>query len=222
MGRGECLGGADWRSLAAASADPIAELLAEQLPAPYGLVDEVEDDPSGEVIIEHVPPVNSSSGGGDANQIYLGKANKRADIFVAPANTVGVEHGHTGLYYDPERIIEAPGVGQLSHRTSALDKFVTAGVQIQKIVKSDGDRIGTERRAHVADWAYANLRRKDYRIQFYDNKYTHSPDMNCSQLVWAAFLVPEGIDLDYNGGAGVYPYDIRDSPKTDTYKIRTQ
>ena len=151
------------RSLAAASVDPIAELLAQQIPAPYGLVDEVEDDPSGVVTIEHVPPV-ASSGGGDNDQIHLGNANKRADIFVAPASTLGQEHGHTGVYYYPDTIIEAPGVGQVSHRTSAAEKSVTAGVQIQKVVKSDGDRIGTDRRAHVADWANGNLLDKEYRI----------------------------------------------------------
>lgn len=42
--------------------------------------------------------------------------------------------------------------------------------------------------------------------------------MNCSQLVWVAYMEAAGIDLDSNGGPGVYPYDIRDSSYTVTYQ----
>lgn len=42
--------------------------------------------------------------------------------------------------------------------------------------------------------------------------------MNCSQLVWAAYMKSLNVDLDGNGGNGVYPGDIRDSPHTITYQ----
>ncbi|KAB7789844.1 hypothetical protein [Bifidobacterium leontopitheci] len=42
--------------------------------------------------------------------------------------------------------------------------------------------------------------------------------MNCSQLAWASYYYTSKLDLDSNGGSGVYPKDIRDSQYTLTYK----
>jgi hypothetical protein len=49
-------------------------------------------------------------------------------------------------------------------------------------------------------------------------KTGHVGAKNCSKLVWGAYLLKAGLDIDKNGGAGVYPRDMRDSGHTVTYK----
>jgi hypothetical protein len=51
---------------------------------------------------------------------------------------------------------------------------------------------------------------------FAANKITMSK-LNCSSLVWRAYK-HVNIDLDSNGGPGVYPADIRNSRFTSTYE----
>ncbi len=43
-------------------------------------------------------------------------------------------------------------------------------------------------------------------------------DKNCSKLLWSAFKLKAGIDMDKDKGLGVYPRDIRDSNYTKTIK----
>ena len=76
----------------------------------------------------------------------------------------------------------------------------------------------TASRNKAAGHAYKKLRNKSYNLNFAFNKSTTSSKMNCSQLVWAAYKASTKIDLDGNGGPGVYPYNIKDSSKTKTYK----
>lgn len=45
--------------------------------------------------------------------------------------------------------------------------------------------------------------------------YPESDAYNCSELVWKAFKKTAGVDLDHNGGLGVYPNDIYNSSLTD-------
>lgn len=57
-----------------------------------------------------------------------------------------------------------------------------------------------------------------YNLDFAFNK-TDGPTYNCSQLVWAAYrnATLGELDLDSNGGFGVYPTDVRDSKETTEY-----
>lgn len=43
---------------------------------------------------------------------------------------------------------------------------------------------------------------------------------NCSSLVWSAYMYASKneIDLDNDGGPGVYPDDVRDSPVVEDYE----
>lgn len=69
----------------------------------------------------------------------------------------------------------------------------------------------------VADWANENLLGRPYNSNFAVNKFGSFSALNCSQLVWHAYDVAAGIDLDSNGGVGVYPYNIKDSEHTEIY-----
>ena len=63
----------------------------------------------------------------------------------------------------------------------------------------------------AADYAYNHLLKRPYNWVWWNNKTSNTTTLNCSQLVWYAYKYATGVDLDTNGGAAVYPRDIRDS-----------
>ncbi len=142
----------------------------------------------------------------------MGPAKRKGDIFVSPASTFFVQHGHTGIYYSTTTIVEAPGAGKKSRSIAANKVQVGRGAVKQYV------RTTSTNRGKAANYAFNKLRGKGYNANFAVNKSTTGSKMNCSQLVWAAYKAATGIDLDGNGGPGVYPYNIKDSSKTVTYK----
>ena len=152
-----------------------------------------------------------SSGGGT---VYLGRGDRSGDLFVSPASTLFVQHGHTGIYYTTGTIVEAPGTGKKSRSYAASSLKVGKGT-VKQYVKTT-----TSKRNASGSHAYMKLRGKEYNTNFAFNKVVNGAKMNCSQLVWAAYKVGGGLDLDGNGGFGVYPYDIKNSKHTVTYQTR--
>lgn len=144
-------------------------------------------------------------------QVPLGPGRNKGDIFTSPASTVGFQHGHDGIYYNQNTIVEAPGTSSNSRSISALTLMVGEGTTKESVSVSQ-----TQRNA-AADYAYNNMRGKPYNLVFFNNKQVPASKYNCSQLVWGAYLMATGIDLDSNGGWGVYPYDVRNSSYTTTY-----
>lgn len=147
-------------------------------------------------------------GGGD---VLLGSAQRKGDVFWSPSSTAGVQHGHDGIYYTISSIVEAPGTGEVSRLASAAERYVPAGAQKQAVDATSAQRDS------AADYAYTNMLGRAYNLIFFANK-DYEGAVNCSQLVWAAYHATSGIDLDGNGGWGVYPNDIRDSSLTETYE----
>lgn len=146
---------------------------------------------------------------GPDGTIPLTTARHKGDIFFTPATTFFVHHGHTGIYRDRKTIIEAtPGHGVW--RTGLKGVLVSRGALLQEVNTSQ------VKRDRAADRANTYVGRM-YNPNFAFNK-TANGWMNCSQVVWAAYKTASGIDLDSNGGHGVYPKDIRDSRLTRTYK----
>lgn len=144
--------------------------------------------------------------------VRLGAARHAGDIFVSPSATLFVQHGHTGIYHTTTSVVDAPGVGQRSRASDARWFKVGRGAVKQSV------SVSTAKRNAAASHAYNRLRGKEYNMNFMFNKSTTGAQMNCSQLVWAAYKAGAGIDLDSNGGGGVYPYDIKHSPLTRTYQ----
>ena len=69
----------------------------------------------------------------------------------------------------------------------------------------------------AADHAHNNLRGYSYNLNFAFNKSKNPWMLNCSQLVWYAYKYGAGVDIDSNGGPGVYPHDIVEGPLAHTY-----
>ncbi|EFG47013.1 hypothetical protein HMPREF0183_1716 [Brevibacterium mcbrellneri ATCC 49030] len=142
----------------------------------------------------------------------LPRVDVGGDIFYNPASTVGIQHGHVGIYAVNDYIVEAPGIGKLSHRVhhSTVKVYKTSQLLYVKITET--------RRRSAGKYARDKLQKKPYRKNFAVNKDPYADRMNCSQLVWAAYKNSVKVDLDGNGGPGVYPKDIVKSTKTKTWR----
>lgn len=166
-----------------------------------------EDD-----LVKTGPVFSALSSGGTKRNIRVGSARNKGDVVYTPAKTAGYNHGHSGIYYSKTVLVEAPGVGKKSKATGQVNFLVARGAHKQYVKTSSSNR------SKAANKAYTSYRGKSYNSNFANNKKTSSTKMNCSQLVWAAYKSTSGIDLDGNGGPGVYPGNIRNSPRTVTYK----
>lgn len=136
-------------------------------------------------------------------------ARQKGDVFYTPATTGGINHGHVGIYTEQQVVVEAPGLGMDSRPIRANDVYVARGA-VDQYVKTNSHRRG------IAVAKANGLIGRPYNVIFWDNKKeTHA--LNCSQLVWLAYAAA-GLDIDRNGGKGVYPRDIRNSKHTVTYR----
>jgi uncharacterized protein YycO len=154
----------------------------------------------------------SSGGGGDRRKVVIGKADRVGDLFHSWAKTAGVTHNHTGIYYTTGTIVEAPGGDNKSWSRDATSHRVYATAYKLKVDTSQANR------NKAGKYAYNNLRGKSYQKSFWRNKNGDTSKLNCSELVWLAYKKAVNIDLDGDGGLGVYPNDIKKSGKTSVYK----
>lgn len=167
-------------------------------------------DVASDTLVEARAHINRARAGANADKV-VGPATAKGDVFYSPTSTLGVTHGHSGIYYSTTAIVEAPGPGAVVRNTNYANVLVASGSQIQHVSTTQANRD-----------AAANLSNtfvgRAYNLNFALNK-TANGNMNCSQVVWVAYKDSAGgIDLDSNGGNGVYPSDIRDSSYTSTYR----
>lgn len=150
--------------------------------------------------------------GGSSGNKKLGTALNKGDIFYTPSSTLGIPHGHVGIYYAFNRIVESipeTGVRNISY----VGRNVEPNAVMQSVSTTQAKRNA------AANWANSRVGIDGYSYNFATNRQTaHTGAKNCSKLVWSAYLLNAGIDIDRNGGTGVYPLDIRDSNLTRTYQ----
>ncbi|WP_434450026.1 hypothetical protein [Lentzea sp. E54] len=145
-------------------------------------------------------------------KVKVGNSRYKGDIFHSYAKTV-VRHNHVGIFYTTKTVVEAPGPKSKSQaRTAAtLNK---CGPVYKMYVKAKQTT-----RNKAANLAYNDLRGRFYDLDFNKNKVNGSIFLNCSELVWRAYKTA-GIELDANGGTGVYPDDIKNDGSTVIYSTR--
>ncbi|GGK37740.1 hypothetical protein GCM10010124_33180 [Pilimelia terevasa] len=151
--------------------------------------------------------------GGSAGDRRLVPARRVGDAYYTPASTGGVDHGHVGLYTAVDQITESV-VGQRVHTIPYHGRWVRPGAVLFEIRASDSQR------GAASGWALSRVGRDAYSLNFATNRLTgHTGAKNCSKLIWSAYRVTGGMDLDANGGAGVYPRDVRDAAQSTTYRV---
>jgi uncharacterized protein YycO len=156
--------------------------------------------------------ISSSGGEGDCSKKKtVGNAKYKGDIFHSHSKTADWDHDHVGIYYTTKTIVEAPGVGSKSKSVTA-STLKKCGPIVKMYVKAKQST-----RDKAANHAYKHYRGKGYDLDFARNKGSNDNLLNCSELVWKAYKV-NGVELDKNGGLGVYPDDIREDGSTVTYE----
>ena len=153
---------------------------------------------------------STSSDSGCTKKVKVGNAQRKGDIFHSYAVTAKVNHNHVGIYYTTTTIVEAPGGDSKSQaRTAAtLNKCGPIYKMYVKAKQTSRDK--------AANYAYNELRGKEYDGNWAFSKVNGDDKVNCSELVWRAYK-SVGIELDYNGGPGVRPDDIKDDGSTVIY-----
>ncbi|GLC90556.1 hypothetical protein LYSBPC_36830 [Lysinibacillus piscis] len=153
-----------------------------------------------------------STYGASGGTISVG-AGTKGNFYYTPSQTAYLDHGHVGMYYNSTTIVEAvPSTGVRT--ISTTQRLVDSVGAVEKSVKTTSTN-----RNKAADWAYSQLG-QSYSYNFATNRLTaHTGDKNCSKLIWSAYQLNGNLDLDVDGGAGVYPRDVRDA--SDTTLVRT-
>ncbi|MGF7534801.1 YiiX/YebB-like N1pC/P60 family cysteine hydrolase [Bacillus mexicanus] len=133
----------------------------------------------------------------------------KGNIYYTNSYTAYYNHGHVGMYSAADKIVESvpsDGVRQIAY--NARDVEDNSFVQTVNVT--------TSQKSSAADWAVSKVG-DSYSYNFVNNRNTgHDGAKNCSKLLWSAFLLKAGIDIDSNGGLGVYPRDITGSSYTAT------
>ncbi|MGG2026802.1 YiiX/YebB-like N1pC/P60 family cysteine hydrolase [Gottfriedia sp. S16(2024)] len=146
--------------------------------------------------------------GGSGGTVNVGTGVK-GQIYYTASQTAYLNHGHVGMYYSAEKVVES--VPKVGVRTlNYLDRKVDKGNAQVKSVNTT-----TAKRNAAADWAYSRVGKDDYSYNFATNRKTdHYGDKNCAKLVWSAYKLKADLDLDKDKGSGVYPRDVRDAKDT--------
>lgn len=155
--------------------------------------------------------IASSDDGACKEKKTVGNGRNKGDIFHSYAKTTVFKHNHVGIYYTTKTIVEAPGSGKKSKSVTAstLKKCGPIYKMYVDTTQSNRDK--------AANHAYNNFRDMPYDKNFADNKDNSNGKLNCSELVWKAYKHGAKLDLDSNGGEGVYPDNIKDHKSTVVY-----
>ncbi|QKE73085.1 hypothetical protein HPK19_09830 [Arthrobacter citreus] len=146
--------------------------------------------------------------GGGGGTVEVGKGVK-GQIYYTASETAYLNHGHVGMFYNVENVVESipkEGVRKRHYTKRLVDK---GDAQVRSVNTT------TAKRNAAADWAYSRVGKDDYSYNFATNRKTdHYGDKNCAKLVWSAYKLKSGLDLDKDKGSGVYPRDVRDAKDT--------
>ncbi|WP_337913160.1 YiiX/YebB-like N1pC/P60 family cysteine hydrolase [Paenibacillus arenosi] len=153
-----------------------------------------------------------SSGGGN-NATYLLDPSQKGHIFYTPATSYKVfNHGHVGMYIARNQIVEAANPDDGIIKSTLGSRKVDKHSKIQYVTSTTYTQD-----SNAADWAGGKTT-GSYNKNFAINRSCGGTSFNCSQLVWCAFKEKANVDLDNDGGLGVYPRDIRDHKSVKTIK----
>ncbi|MGG0643110.1 YiiX/YebB-like N1pC/P60 family cysteine hydrolase [Sporosarcina gallistercoris] len=135
-------------------------------------------------------------------------SSTKGNFYYTPSQTAYLDHGHVGLYYTSTTIVESvPSAGVRTISTTAR-KVDSTGAKVKSVTTS------TTNRNNAANWAKTQVG-QSYSYNFATNRQTgHTGAKNCSKLIWSAYKLNGSLDLDVDGGLGVYPRDVRDAKGT--------
>ena len=166
-----------------------------------------------EIDAENAISVRSSSPSRPGAFTKIVRASEIGDIIWT--NNPLTPFNHVGIYTKKNQITEALENGVRTRSTGKQREFP---YEIYKVVTKDygSARYPLAKRQQAASWALKQVK-KPYDPVWWNNKLNTSAGnakFNCSELVWKSWRFGAGVDLDVNGGKGVYPNDIKKSKRT--------
>lgn len=142
----------------------------------------------------------------------LADAANSGDVFVSEGNnTFGWNHGHTGIFSSRTTVIEAVGLSGPARHVGRRYSSAAGKSLLQRVNTSQTNRNKAVSRART----YIG---RGYNADIIHTNRNDWGGLNCSQLVWASYMYGAGIDLAPRDNF-VYPYSIRDSSWTTTYRV---
>lgn len=146
--------------------------------------------------------------GSSGGTVSVGPSSK-GNFYYTASQTAYMNHGHVGMYYSSDVIVESVPETGVRTISTTLRKVDQGDAQVKSVTTSSSNR------NNAANWAFSRVGIDAYSYNFVTNRSTsHIGDKNCSKLVWSAYKLNGNLDLDVDGGLGVYPRDVRDAPGT--------
>ncbi|MQR94081.1 hypothetical protein [Fictibacillus phosphorivorans] len=146
--------------------------------------------------------------GSSGGTVSVGPSSK-GNFYYTASQTAYMNHGHVGMYYSSDVIVESVPETGVRTISTTLRKVDQGDAQVKSVTTSSTNR------NNAANWAFSRVGIDAYSYNFVTNRTTsHIGDKNCSKLVWSAYKLYGNLDLDVDGGLGVYPRDVRDAPGT--------
>lgn len=141
----------------------------------------------------------------------LADAKNPGDVFVSEGNnTIGWNHGHTGIFVSKTAIVEAVGPDKNARQVSRKSSLACGRSFLQSVTTSQTKRNKAVARART----YIG---RGYNAVIIGTNRNDWGGLNCSQLVWASYMYGAAVDLAPKDNF-VYPYSTRDSSLTRTYR----
>lgn len=148
-----------------------------------------------------------STFGGNAGSKTVGPSAK-GHFYYTPSETAYLDHGHVGLFYTSTVIVEAVPSAGVRLIDADERKVDSSGAKVKSISAS------ATVHQNATSWARSQVG-QSYSYNFANNRNTdHYGAKNCAKLIWSAYKIYGGLDLDVDKGLGVYPRDVRDAPGT--------
>lgn len=157
---------------------------------------------------------SSSSNGNPLKKKRFIPTSAYADIIWT--NNPLTPFNHVGLYTNKNTITEALENGVKSRSVGKSMKEYPFNIYKVATQENGSTRYSLKIRKKVAAWCADKLDR-GYDWNFANNKVNskkNNAKFNCSELVWKSWKFNASVDLDSNGGKGVYPNNIKESKLT--------
>lgn len=128
-------------------------------------------------------------------------------------------YNHVLIYTENNVVVESVRPFTTVETKTLYDGSLTlAGEAVYALELKESDEYNSEQIMQEAANFAASHTDAYYDINFINNKNGDYSELNCSEIVWAAYY-ESGIDIDGDGGIGVYPNDIYESEYLEVVEV---
>lgn len=127
-------------------------------------------------------------------------------------------YNHVMIYTDETTVVESVRPGESTSSYDFNETLTIPGEAIYTLTLKESNSYNNIEVMNEAATIAASTTGSMYDINFLNNKNHNYTELNCSELIWGSYY-EAGIDVDGNGGLGVYPNDIYNSEYLEVQDI---